>query len=106
MSTRMKAVEEKLALLESLPVEFWNFLELVAEHGPRLLPLLKALIERLGSGDPPEPPISFGNGPPDGTPDGPHIYFERYDEGEPVLWFHTGVKGADWERASAMARSG
>lgn len=106
MSTRTKTIEEKLALLESLPVEVWQFLELVNEHGPRLLPLLKALIERLGSGDPPEPPIGFGNRPPEGTPDGPRIYFERYDEGAPVLWFHPGVKGADWERTSALGRLG
>ena len=104
MGTQMKTVDEKLALLESLPVEFWEFLELVGEHGPRLLPLLKTLIERLGSGDPPEPPISFGKEPPDGTPDGPQIYFERYDDGECVLWFHTGVRGSDWERASALGR--
>ena len=104
MNSQVRSVEEKLALLESLPPEFWEFLELVREHGPRLLPLLKVLLERLGSGDPPEPPIGFGKEPPEGTPDGPQIYFERYDEGACLLWFHTGVKGADWERASALAR--
>ena len=87
MGMQIKTVEEKLALLESLPVEFWELLELVKEHGPRLLPLLKTLIERLGSGYPPEPPISFGKVPPDGTPDGPQIYFERYDAGACVLWW-------------------
>lgn len=106
VATQTKTAEEKLALLESLPVEFWEFVDLVKEHGPQLLRLLKVLIEKLGSDGPPEPPIGFGKEPPDGTPDGPQIYFERYDDGPCVLWFHTGVRGDDWEHASAIARAG
>ena len=106
MSTQIKTAEEKLAFLESLPLDFWEFAEFVQEHGPRLFPLLKILIENLGSVDPPEPPISFGKGGPEGTPECPHIYFERYDKGAPLIWFHTGVNGSEWERVSALARLG
>jgi len=49
VATQTKTAEEKLALLESLPVEFWEFVDLVKEHGPQLLRLLKVLIEKLGS---------------------------------------------------------
>ena len=106
VSIKTKTIEEKLALLESLPAESWELIELVKEHGPWLLRLLKTLIERPGSGDPPLPPIGFGKEPPDGMPDGPQIYFERYDDGAPVLWFHTGVRCDEWQRASAVARLG
>ncbi len=106
MESRVRTADEKLALLESLPPEFWEFVELAKEHGPQLFRILKMLLERLGSSDPPVPPIDFGPEPPECTPDGPQIYFERYDDGAPVLWFHTGVKGAGWERASALGRLG
>ena len=106
MSTQIKTVEEKLAFLESLPGDFWEFAEFVKEHGPRLFPLLKSLIESLGSGDPPVPPISFGKDGPKEIPGEPHIYFQRYDGRWPMIWFHTGVKGEDWEQVSAVARLG
>ena len=106
MNTQIKTVEEKLAFLESLPVDFWEYAEFVKEHGPRLFSLLKSLIESLGSGDPPVPPISFGKGGPEGIPGEPHIYFERHDVGPPLIWFHTGIKSTDWERVSALARLG
>lgn len=106
MSSQIKTLEEKLAFLESLPVDFWEIAEFLKEYGPRLFPLLKTLIESLGSGDPPAPAISFGSGGPSGTPGEPHIYFERYDKGAPLIWFHTGIKGAEWEQVSAIARAG
>ena len=62
MESRVRTADEKLALLESLPPEFREFVELAKEHGPQLFRLLKVLLERLGSGDPPGPPISFGPG--------------------------------------------
>ena len=70
MESRVRTMDEKLALLESLPPEFWEFVELAKEHGPQLFRLLKVLLERLGSGDPPGPPISFGPDHPRAHPMG------------------------------------
>lgn len=103
VSTQTKTVEEKLALLDLIPPEVWDF---VIENKEELVTLLKALLKSRGATGPPDTPISFGNEPPQDSPEGPCIYFERYDDGPPVIWFHTGIKGAQWEHVSAMARLG
>ena len=98
---KIAELEKRLALLDLVPVESWEFL---AEHARELLSTLKVLLENRGSSEPPEPPIEFGRGAPEIEPNGPRVYFERYDDGPPIIWFHTGVKGAEWERASALGR--
>ena len=103
---RVLTTEDKIALLEQLPPEFWEFVDSVKEHLPQLIRLLKQLTENRGESDPPSPPISFGSGPPSDSPNAPQIYVERYDEDAPRLWFHSGVKTASWELLSAIARAG
>ena len=103
---RCQTTDEKIAFIESLPPDFWEWFEIVLQYGPLLKRLLESLAERRGPGSPIDPPIDFGAGPPAGLPDGARFYVERYDEGEPMLWFHTGVKTQEWERMSAVARLG
>ena len=93
--------QEKLALLDSVPLEFW---ELLREHGPQLISLLKALLQGWGAKEPPDPPIGFGAEEPNSAPDRPTIYFQRIDQHGPRLWFHTGIRGEGWETTTAGAR--
>ena len=103
---RLLTTDEKIAFIESLPPDFWEWFETVRQYGPLLKRLLESLAERRGPGSPIDPPIDYGAGPPEGVPDGPRFYVERYDDGAPMLWFHTGVKTQGWEQISALARLG